>query len=61
MFLYQLFSPIFAWLPEKFSPKVRLTSAALGWNFGICVSAGFSPAIATALVHGVGAVAPAVI
>ena len=53
--------PIFAWLPEKFPPKVRLTSAALGWNIGICLSAGFSPAVATALVHKFGAVAPSVI
>ena len=58
--LLSLFSgPIFAWLPEKFPPSVRLTSAALGWNAGICVSAGFSPAVATSLVHRFGKVAPA--
>ena len=58
--LLSLFSgPIFAWLPEKFPPSVRLTSAALGWNLGICVSAGFSPAVATSLVHRFGKVAPA--
>jgi len=58
--LLSLFSgPIFAWLPEKFPPSVRLTSAALGWNAGICVSAGFSPAVATSLVHRFGTVAPA--
>ncbi len=53
--------PMWAWLPEKFPPKVRLTSAALGYNLGMCISAGFSPAVATALVHGYGPVAPAII
>jgi MHS family proline/betaine transporter-like MFS transporter len=50
--------PLFAWLPEKFPPKTRLTSAALGYNIGICFSAGFSPTIATALVQNYGNVAP---
>lgn len=49
--------PFCAWLVEKFPPKVRLTSAALGFNMGICISAGFSPAVATALVK-VSPVAP---
>ncbi len=53
--------PMWAWLPEKFPPRVRLTSAALGYNLGICISAGFSPAVATALVHGYGPVAPAIL
>ena len=53
--------PMWAWLPEKFSPRVRLTSAALGYNLGMCISAGFSPAVATALVHGYGPVAPAIL
>ena len=29
---------------------IRLTSAALGFNIGICISSGFSPALATWLV-----------
>lgn len=53
--------PMWAWLPEKFPPHVRLTSAALGYNLGMCISAGFSPAIATALVNGYGPVAPAIL
>lgn len=57
--LLSLFTgPMFSWLPEQFPPKVRLTSASLGYNFGLSLSAGFSPAIATALVHGFGPVAP---
>jgi len=43
--------PFCAWLVEKFPPKIRLTSAALGFNIGICISSGFSPALATALVR----------
>lgn len=50
--------PLSAWLIEQFPPKIRLTSASLGYNFGICLSAGFSPAIATQLVHTYGPVAP---
>lgn len=41
--------PIFAFMPEIFPAKVRLTSAAFGYNVGVCLSAGFAPAIATAL------------
>jgi MHS family proline/betaine transporter-like MFS transporter len=60
--LLSLFTgPLWAWLPENFSPKVRLTSAALGYNMGMCLSAGFSPALATALVHGCGPVSAGVI
>ena len=50
--------PLFAYLPEKFPPKVRLTSFSLGYNIGICISAGFSPTIATALVQSYGDEAP---
>lgn len=46
--------PLFSWLPEKFPPKSRLTSFSLGYNIGICFSAGFSPTIATALVKNYG-------
>ncbi len=35
--------PMWAWLPENFDPKVRLTSAAMGYNLSVCISAGFSP------------------
>ena len=42
--------PFCTWLVERFPPKIRLTSASLGFNLGICISAGFSPALATALV-----------
>lgn len=50
--------PLFSYLPEKFPPKIRLTSFSLGYNIGICFSAGFSPTIATALVENYGDVAP---
>ena len=50
--------PLFAYLPEKFPPKIRLTSFSLGYNIGICISAGFSPTIATALVQSYGDDAP---
>jgi len=50
--------PLFSYLPEKFPPKVRLTSFSLGYNIGICFSAGFSPTIATALVQSYGDEAP---
>lgn len=50
--------PLFSWLPEKFPPKTRLTSIGLGYNLGVCISAGFSPAIATALSRDFGPVAP---
>ena len=42
--------PFCTWLVERFPTKVRLTSVALGFNIGICLSSGFTPAIATALV-----------
>ena len=60
--LLSLFTgPMWAWVPENFEPKVRLTSAALGYNLGVCISAGFSPALATALVNGYGPVSAGVI
>eukprot|EP00581_Thalassiosira_minuscula_P011572 CAMPEP_0183714754 /NCGR_PEP_ID=MMETSP0737-20130205/9210_1 /TAXON_ID=385413 /ORGANISM="Thalassiosira miniscula, Strain CCMP1093" /LENGTH=483 /DNA_ID=CAMNT_0025943755 /DNA_START=175 /DNA_END=1626 /DNA_ORIENTATION=+ len=60
--LLSLFTgPLFAWMTEQFPPKVRLTSAALGYNLGICLSSGFTPAIATALVRDFGPVAPGAI
>ncbi|KAL7533953.1 hypothetical protein ACHAXR_006418 [Thalassiosira sp. AJA248-18] len=75
--LLSLFTgPLLAWLIEKFPPKarlasfyfcmtlffsVRLTSVSFGYNLGLCLSAGFSPAVATALVHAFGPVAPGAI
>mmetsp|Transcript_30794 Transcript_30794/g.56983 ORF Transcript_30794/g.56983 Transcript_30794/m.56983 type:complete len:459 (-) Transcript_30794:439-1815(-) len=60
--LFALFcGPLLAWLPMKFPPKVRLTSAALGYNLAICISAGFSPAVATVLFRDFGPVAPGLI
>lgn len=50
--------PLFAYIPEKFPPHIRLTSFSLGYNIGICFSAGFSPTIATALAQNYGDAAP---
>ncbi|KAL9181997.1 hypothetical protein ACHAXT_012340 [Thalassiosira profunda] len=52
--------PFCTWLVERFPPKVRLSSVSLGFNLGICISAGFSPALATALVK-VSPVAPGIL
>lgn len=43
--------PFSAWLVERFPVKIRLTSVSLGFNIGICISSGFSPALATWLVR----------
>merc|ERR1711862_698148 len=50
--------PFPSWLVETFPAKVRLTSASLGFNLGVCLSSGFAPAIATALVNSLGSGAP---
>lgn len=50
--------PMMAWLAESFPPAVRLTSAALGYNLGVGVFAGVSPAMATFLVDRWGYQAP---
>mmetsp|Transcript_7663 Transcript_7663/g.11366 ORF Transcript_7663/g.11366 Transcript_7663/m.11366 type:complete len:460 (-) Transcript_7663:34-1413(-) len=42
--------PFCAWLVERFPVNIRLTSVSLGFNIGICISSGFSPALATWLV-----------
>eukprot|EP00580_Thalassiosira_gravida_P018518 CAMPEP_0201671906 /NCGR_PEP_ID=MMETSP0494-20130426/31038_1 /ASSEMBLY_ACC=CAM_ASM_000839 /TAXON_ID=420259 /ORGANISM="Thalassiosira gravida, Strain GMp14c1" /LENGTH=489 /DNA_ID=CAMNT_0048153407 /DNA_START=173 /DNA_END=1642 /DNA_ORIENTATION=- len=42
--------PSLTWLVETFPPHVRLTSVALGFNVGMCISSGFAPAVATAMV-----------
>jgi len=50
--------PFPTFLVETFPAKIRMTSASIGFNLGICISSGFAPAIATALVSGIGPVAP---
>lgn len=61
-FLISFFcGPWFAWFVERFPPQVRLTSVALGYNGGMVVAAGFSPALATALVSWYGPCAPGVL
>ena len=53
--------PMSAWIGEAFPPEVRLTGGAIGYNVAVCISSGFSPLIATALVNRFGPVAPGVI
>ena len=53
--------PMWAWITENFDPKVRLTSAAMGYNLSVCLSAGFSPALATVIVNGYGPVSVGII
>lgn len=53
--------PISAWLVEKFPPKVRLTSASLGYDLAHCTASAFTPLIATLLTQKVSLIAPGVI
>mmetsp|Transcript_15669 Transcript_15669/g.33931 ORF Transcript_15669/g.33931 Transcript_15669/m.33931 type:complete len:473 (-) Transcript_15669:125-1543(-) len=53
--------PISAWLVERFPPKVRLTSAALGYDLAHCTASAFSPLVATVLVQKVSLTAPGII
>eukprot|EP00571_Detonula_confervacea_P001349 CAMPEP_0172322570 /NCGR_PEP_ID=MMETSP1058-20130122/46234_1 /TAXON_ID=83371 /ORGANISM="Detonula confervacea, Strain CCMP 353" /LENGTH=488 /DNA_ID=CAMNT_0013038341 /DNA_START=338 /DNA_END=1804 /DNA_ORIENTATION=+ len=53
--------PMNAWLVEKFPPKIRLTSAALGYDLAHCTASAFSPLIATLLVRDYGVNAPGAI
>jgi len=46
--------PMNAWLVESFPPKVRLTSAALGYDLAHCTASAFSPLVATVLVKDFG-------
>ena len=46
--------PMNAWLVESFPPKVRLTSAALGYDLAHCTASAFSPLVATVLVKDYG-------
>ena len=61
LFLSLFGGPMNAWLVEKFPPKVRLTSAALGYDLAHCTASAFSPLIATLLVQNVGPKAPGII
>lgn len=51
-------APMNAWLVDMFPHKIRLTSAALGYDLANCTAAAFSPLVATLLVgsHGPSAV-----
>ncbi len=53
--------PLCAWLVENFSPEVRLTSAALGYDLAHALVGGFSPVMATVLFDKVGTNAPGLI
>ena len=61
VFLSVFGGPMNAWLVEKFPPKVRLTSAALGYDLAHCTASAFSPLVATVLVDKYGPMAPACI
>ena len=50
--------PLLAWMVENFSPEVRMTSAAIGYDLAHMVIAGFSPAMATSLYIRYGVNAP---
>eukprot|EP00584_Thalassiosira_punctigera_P001803 CAMPEP_0172540868 /NCGR_PEP_ID=MMETSP1067-20121228/11783_1 /TAXON_ID=265564 ORGANISM="Thalassiosira punctigera, Strain Tpunct2005C2" /NCGR_SAMPLE_ID=MMETSP1067 /ASSEMBLY_ACC=CAM_ASM_000444 /LENGTH=511 /DNA_ID=CAMNT_0013326789 /DNA_START=112 /DNA_END=1644 /DNA_ORIENTATION=+ len=58
VFLSFFGGPMNAWLVEKFPPKVRLTSAALGYDLAHCTASAFSPLVATLLVREYGNDAP---
>lgn len=53
--------PISAWLVEKFPPKVRLTSASLGYDLAHCTASAFSPLVATVLAQKVSPSAPGIL
>ncbi|KAL7529112.1 hypothetical protein ACHAWF_002846 [Thalassiosira exigua] len=61
LFLTMYGGPISAWLVEKFPPKVRLTSASLGYDIAHCTASAFSPLVATILAQNVSPSAPGVI
>ena len=58
VFLSLFGGPMNAWLVEKFPPKIRLTSAALGYDLAHCTASAFSPLVATLLVQNYGNSAP---
>jgi MHS family proline/betaine transporter-like MFS transporter len=53
--------PLCAWLVENFSPEVRLTSCALGYDLAHALAGGFAPVMATVLFTKVGDRAPGVL
>lgn len=53
--------PISAWLVEKFPPKVRLTSASLGYDLAHSTASAFSPLVATVLARDFSLAAPGII
>ena len=53
--------PISAWLVERFPPKVRATSASLGYDLAHCTASAFSPLLATVLAQNVSLAAPGII
>lgn len=61
IFLTLYGGPISAWLVEKFPPRVRLTSASLGYDLAHMTAGGFAPLVATLLAQNVGLVAPGII
>mmetsp|Transcript_37027 Transcript_37027/g.62972 ORF Transcript_37027/g.62972 Transcript_37027/m.62972 type:complete len:190 (+) Transcript_37027:1-570(+) len=61
LFLTIFGGPISAWLVERFPPKVRLTSASLGYDLAHSTASAFSPLIATMLARNVGLAAPGII
>ncbi|KAL7542072.1 hypothetical protein ACHAWF_007085 [Thalassiosira exigua] len=58
VFLALFGGPMNAWLVEKFPPKIRLTSAAFGYDLAHCTASAFSPLVATILVQEYGVDAP---
>jgi len=61
-FMLALFGgPICAWLVEKFPPRVRLTSASLGYDLAHSSASAFSPLVATVLARNVSLVAPGIL
>jgi len=60
IFLSFFGGPMNAWLVEKFPPKVRLTSAALGYDLAHCSASAFSPLAATLLVQNYGHNSPGI-
>ena len=51
-------APMMAWLVEYFDPSARLTSAAVGYNIGMGIAGGGSPALATYMVSRFGYKSP---
>jgi MHS family proline/betaine transporter-like MFS transporter len=54
VFLGLFGAPMNAWLVDMFPQKIRLTSAALGYDLASCTAAAFSPLVATLLTKSYG-------